>query len=170
MRTLLPQIRRVGFAKKPTWLYLLIVVLAFAPTILAQEKTERAIDSLLGVGIGDSLDEARVTLAKIGTGGGRDTRDGGRKEAWTLTDPDYATLAFKTDGKGRVSWVSVFVRQARDVSFSKLGDARNATSISQSEAIWNIETPQGGYRLVAKGANGKANVVYLLSLSLPEIH
>ena len=170
MRTCSSEVRKAGLKVGSAWLSCLAVLILLASVTLAQ-KTEQfsAIDSLLGVNIGTSLDEARARLTQIGTGGGRDTREGGRKEAWTLKETDYATLAFKTDGKGKVSWVSAFVRPGKEIPFSKLGEPAKATRVSDSQAIWNIETPLGGYRLVAKGANGKASVVYLLSLAFPEM-
>lgn len=162
--------QRAGLKLRPASLSCLVVVLLLASAALAQKSKEiRVINSLLGVSIGATLEEAKAKLTPLGTGGGRDTRDGGRKEAWTLKGTDYATLAFKTNGRGRVVWVSAFARPGKEVPFSKLGDLSKAAA-SDSQAIWNIETPQsgGGYRLVAKGTKGKASVVYLLSLEFPE--
>ena len=155
---------------RPACLYSLLVVLFVTFAVPAQKSKEtRAINSLLGVSIGSTLEEARSKLTPLGTGGGRDTRDGGRKEAWTLKGTDYANIAFKTDGKRRVVWVSAFTRPGKEISFSKLGDLSKTAQTPGSQAVWNIETPQGGYRLEAKGANGKASVIYLLSLDFPEI-
>ena len=164
------QSQRAGLRLRPACLYSLLVVLSVTFAVPAQKSKEtRAINSLLGVSIGSTLEEARSKLTPLGTGGGRDTRDGGRKEAWTLKGTDYANIAFKTDGKGRVVWVSAFTRPGKEISFSKLGDLSKTAQTPGSQAVWNIETPQGGYRLVAKGANGKASVIYLLSLEFPEI-
>ena len=164
------QTQKAGLRVGPACLSSLVVVLLLTSAVSAQKsKQTRTIDSLLGVSIGSTLEEARAKLTPLGTGGGRDTRDGGRKEAWTLKGTDYATLAFKTDGKGRVVWVSAFARPGKEIPFSKLGDLSKTMQAPESEAIWNIETPQGRYRLVAKGANRKASVVYLLSLEFPEI-
>ena len=127
------------------------------------------ISSLVGIGIGTPLDEARSKLSKLGTGGGRETRDGGSKEAWTLRETDFATVAFKSNGAGKVVWISAFVRAGREVPFSTLGDPGKATSVTSSQIVWNVATPGGGYRLVAKGSGQKASVIYLLSLDFPEI-
>src|ERR671912_754078 len=158
MRSLV-QNQKAGLRMGPACLYFLLVVLFSTSAVPAQKSKEtRAINSLLGVSIGSTLEEARSKLTPLGTGGGRDTRDGGRKEAWTLKGTDYANIAFKTDGKGRVVWVSAFTRPGKEIPFSKLGDLSKSTHTPGS-AVWNVETPQGGYRLVAKGANGKARVV-----------
>ncbi len=65
--------------------------------------------------------------------------------------------------------MSAFARPGKETQFSKLGDLSKAARAADSQAIWNVETPEGGYRLVAKGANGKASVVYLLSLAFPAV-
>ena len=142
------------------------MLLLLSATVYAQET---AVNSLGGIGIGTSLEDARSILGRIGTGGGRDTRDGGRKEAWTLKDTDFTTIAFKSNGAGRIVWISAFVRSGKEVEFTKLGDLAKATSLSKSQAIWNVGNGRSGYRLVAKGKEGRANVVYLLSLDFPEI-
>ena len=143
---------------------ILLILLLLTATAYAQKSTV-----IEGVGIGTSLEEARSILERIGTGGGRNTRDGGRKEAWTLKETDFATLAFKTNGAGRIVWISAFIRAGKEVPFTKFGDPAKATSLSESQAIWNVGSARSGYRLVVKGAGGKATVVYLLSLEFPEI-
>jgi hypothetical protein len=145
----------------------LLMLLLLTATAYAQETT--AINSLGGIGIGTGLEDARTILGRIGTGGGRDTREGGRKEAWTLKETEFATIAFKTNGAGRIVWISAFVRAGKEVPFTKFGDTAKATSLSTSQAIWNVGNARSGYRLVAKGMEGKANVVYLLALDFPEM-
>ncbi|MGI8835480.1 MAG: hypothetical protein ACR2H4_02440 [Pyrinomonadaceae bacterium] len=169
MRSCSIQTGKAGLKVGPACLSILTVVLVLVSAASAQSSKEsRVINSLLGVSIGSTLEESRAKLGPFGSGGGRDTRDGGRKEAWTLKGTDYATVAFKTDGKGKVVWVSAFARPGKEIPFSKLGDlSKGATSDSQ--AVWNVEKPRGGYRLVAKGSKGKATVVYLLSLEFPEV-
>ena len=139
------------------------MLLLLSASAYAQEN------SLNGIGVGTSVDEARSILGRIGTGGGRNTRDGGRKEAWTLRESEFATIAFKSNGSGRIVWISAFIRQGKEVPFTKLGDTAKATSLSTSQVIWNVGSARGGYRLVAKGIEGKATVVYLLALDFPEI-
>ena len=144
----------------------LLILLVIVVTAYAQET---AVTSLGGISIGTSLEDARSILNRIGTGGGRDTRDGGRKEAWTLKESEFNSIAFKSNGAGRIVWISAFVRPGKEVEFTKFGDPAKATSWSTSQAIWNVGSERGGYRLVAKGIEGRANVVYLLALDFPEI-
>ena len=142
------------------------MLLVLTATAYAQET---AAGSLNGIGIGTSLEDARSILGRIGTGAGRDTRDGGRKEAWTLKESDFVSIAFRSNGAGRIVWISAFVRPGKEVEFTTFGDPAKATSWSKSQAIWNVGNTRGGYRLVAKGMDERANVVYLLSLDFPEI-
>lgn len=144
----------------------LLMLLVLTVTAYAQEMS---VNSLEGIGIGTSLEDARSILNRLGNGGGRDTRDGGRKEAWTLKTTDFTTIAFKSNSAGRIVWISAFVRPGKEVEFTKFGDPAKATSWSKSQAIWNVGNARGGYRLVAKGVEGRANVVYLLALDFPEI-
>ena len=145
----------------------LLVLLLLTATAYAQETA--AVNSLGGIGIGTTIEDARSILGRIGTGGGRDTRDGGRKEAWTLKETDFTSIAFKSNGAGHIVWISAFIRPGKEVEFTKFGDLAKATSSSKSQAIWNVGNGRSGYRLVAKGMEGRANVVYLLSLDFPEI-
>ncbi len=172
MRHLL-HIRRAGPSCGPAPLPFLLCALLWLtpPFIVAREKetVARIADSVLGVKIGATLDEARAKLAPLGTHGGRDTREGGRKEAYALKETDYLHVAFKTNRRGEVVWVSGFVRPDREIPFSAFGDLSLAPGATDAEAIWNVGTPGGGYRLVVKGQNGKARVVYLLSLGTPPV-
>lgn len=135
----------------------------------AQTGGAKVADSILGVRIGSSLEEAHAKLKDLGTVGGRATRDGGRKEAWTLKGGEFTSVAYRTDAAGRVVWLTGFVRPGKEIPFSQLGDLARATGKDDTEAAWTVETPGGGYRLVAKGPNGRARVVYLLSLAAPPV-
>ena len=132
-------------------------------------KDKVLVDSILGIGIGSNLNDAHARLDPLGINGGRDTKERGRKEVWTFKETDFASLALKTNKQGSVVWVSGFLRPGREIDFAKFGEVSRATLSNESEAVWNIETPAGGYRLVVKGGGQKARVIYMLSLALPPI-
>jgi hypothetical protein len=160
--------RRADVRKASVFFKFVVIMTAvflFAPASLSQGEAARIADSILGVKIGMSLTEARAKLEPLGTTGGRDTRDGGRKEQWNLKETEYSAIVYKTDAKGKVVWVTGFVRPGQEIPFAKLGDPERATGKNDSHISWNVETPAGGYRLVAKGPESKARVVYLLSLA-----
>ncbi|MEP6743823.1 MAG: hypothetical protein ABJB61_15105 [bacterium] len=175
---LLSQTRQAGPLAGPVLPFLfLLVMLAFASPIALGQKAEQArvIDSILGVGIGTSLEEAHAKLDRLRTRKSRESRaereeeneerEGGRKEAWALKATDYSTVALQADREGRVVWITGFVRPGEEIPFAKLGDLSSAVAVTDTRAIWNVVTPGVGYRLVAKGKNRKAGVVTLLSLA-----
>lgn len=135
----------------------------------AQQASEpaRVPDSILGVRIGMRSEEVSAKLSPLGTVGGRATRDGGRKEAWTLRETDFTSLAVKTNERRRVVWVTGFLRPGKEMPFSALGNLGSATAATDLQAVWDVASPEGGYRLVAKGHQGKARVVSLVSQPVP---
>ena len=146
-------------------------LLAFmaSPAAARQERREeqpRVADSVLGVRLGDRLREVHARLEGLGTVGGRDTRKGGRKEAWTFKGTDFVSLAYETDREGRVEWLTAFVRPGREIPFSDLGDLGRALTKSDHHANWSVEREKGkGYLLMLKGAGGKARVIHLIARS-----
>lgn len=134
-----------------------------------EARTRSVTDALLGVHIGDSLEQAHARLDELGVNAGRDTRGGGRKEGWRLEGTPFSSIALKTNGDSEVVWLTGFVRQGSEIPFAELGELSAAQRSTDTQAIWNIETDRGSYRLVAKGRDGTASVVYLLSLYTPPI-
>lgn len=167
------RIRRAGPLAGPApsraALLLALLLLLLPSLAAAQQSRARVAASISGVSIGASLDEAQTRLDRLGQSGGRATRDGGRKVAWQMKETEFSYLALRADKKGKIVWISGFLRPGKELPFSALGDPKLAHSMTASQAIWNVETPEGGYRLVAKGLNGKATVVYLLSLASPPV-
>lgn len=180
------QLWRTGSLRGPVRLFLLLLIF-LAASVGAAQKIERAgiPDSILGVGIGSSLDQAHAKLDRLRTGRARmaheesaaerereeqeQEREGGRKEAWALRATSYATVALQTDREGRVIWITGFVRPGKEISFATLGNLSAAALATDKKAVWNVVTPGGGYRVIAKGENGKARVISILSLASPPV-
>ena len=185
MKALGFQLRRTGSLVGPVQPFLLVLIF-LAASVGSAQKVERARvpDSILGVGIGSSLDDAHRKLDRLRTRKARSTheeseeeageeqeqkREGSRKEAWALRATNYATVALKADRAGRVVWITGFVRPGADIPFAKLGNLSSATLLTDTRAVWNVATPGGGYRVIAKGQNGRARVVSILSLASPPV-
>src|SRR5215210_2866666 len=111
----------------------------------AQGEKPKAVDSILGVRVGAKIEEAHEKLKDLGTWGGRATDEGGRKEAWTLKETEFTSVAYKTNAAGRVVWITGFVRPGKEIPFDKLGDLTRATGKDMNEAVWDVETQGGGY-------------------------
>lgn len=147
-----------------------LLALSLAPVCAAPCAAQavahgRVTEDILGVRIGSTLEEARMLLDALGSRDGRETRDGGRKEAVALKASRYHSVAFRSDNTGRVVWITGFVRSGAEIPFEELGDRSIATRWGASAATWDPPGPVR-YRVMAKGSAGKASVVTLL-LVLP---
>ena len=180
------QLWRTGSLKGPVRPFLVLLVF-LAASVGAAQKVERGRvpDSILGVGIGSSLDQAHAKLDRLRTRNARKAheesaaeeereeqeqeREGGGKEAWALRATNYINVALKVDRDKRVVWITGFVRSGKEIPFAKLGNLSSATVVTDKRAVWNVATPGGGYRVIAKGENGKARVVSILSLASPPV-
>jgi len=179
------QLRRTGSLLGQVRPFLFLLVFLAASVGLAQ-KVERARvpDSILGVGIGTTLAQAHAKLDRLRTRKEHSTREnseeeareeqeqereGGRKEAWALRATNYATVALQVDREGRVVWITGFVRPGKEIPFARLGNLTTATVSTGTRAVWNVPTPSGGYRVIAKGQNGRARIVSILSLASPPV-
>lgn len=165
------QTQRAGSLAGPVLPFFLILLVLASPVLAEQSQPPLVIDSILGVGIGTSLDQAREKLDRLSKPEGRhegvteEEPKGSRKEAWALRGTNYVTVALKVDREGRVVWITGFVRPGKEIPFAKLGNLSSASAVTKARAIWNVATPNGGYRVIAKGQNGKARVVSILSLA-----
>ena len=173
---LLSHIRWAGHPARPALAFFLLDLVLLSPFVTAQTGNHpRVSDSILGVRIGTSLEGARKKLEPLSIASDRETDtdedndedkdEGGSKRLWRLKGTNYSSVALKTNAKGRVVWLTGFVRPGKELLFSELGDTSLAVRATDSQAIWNVARPDGGYRLVAKGQNGRARVIYLLSLA-----
>jgi len=105
----------------PVWLRCVVVLFLFTSLGVGQrvDRIEQAIHSW-EYRSARRLERCEQAYANR-YGRGRDTHDGGRKEAWTLKETDYATLAFRTDSKGKVAWVKRVCSTGKEIPFSYSG-------------------------------------------------
>ncbi|MDT7604099.1 MAG: hypothetical protein QOF61_2096 [Acidobacteriota bacterium] len=150
--------------------------LVWSPRVEAQKNERvRVTDSILGVRLGSTLEEAREKLKGLTKTGGEGEgeregeREGGRKEAWVLKKSAFTSIAYQTDERGRVQWVTGFVRPGHEIPFSNLGDLSHASHKSEQAVIWNVQRPEGNMRVIARGSAWKARVVQVLSLNAPPL-
>lgn len=66
-----------------------------------------------------------------------------------------------------MKWVSAFSRPGQEVAFTQLGDMKKA-QVVDGVAVWNVVDQDLVYRVVAKGALGKASFITLLGIKMPE--
>ena len=149
-----------------------LIFLMLAVTAHGQKSEAKAVDAILGVKVGMTAHEADEALEKVGNhpeGEAGEAEDGESKEAWNIRGTDYSTVVIMRGKDGLVRWVSGFVRPGREVAFASFGDLKTAARSDANRAVWNVKNALGGYKIVVKGGNGKATVVYLISLASPQV-
>lgn len=153
---------------------LIVLTLALGLVAWADTKpTALKMRSVAGISVGSELDRARELLEKIGKGSGGEEEEreeqGSVKEAWTLTSTDFQTIAYKADAKERINWVTGWVRPGKEIAFAEIGDLSQAARSQPTEAIWNVKGPEGSFRVIARGKDGKASIITMISLEHPRI-
>jgi hypothetical protein len=151
---------------KPRPLILCALVLG-ACVVGAQAKPESVtLKDVAGITIGMDLFQVRDKMNAIGSTSNLGEFNARRslKEAWTLKETQFKTIAYKASEKKGINWVTGWVREGSEIPFSSLGDLKSAARSTDVQAIWNVSSPSGNFRLVAKGTNGKASVISLFSL------
>lgn len=132
-----------------------------AASSFANPSTDGRPHSILGVSVGMKLADARAILKPLGQAGGQEARAGAYREAWSLRGTDYVSIAYKANGKGRIVWLTGWLRQDKTVPFEELADTTKAVQLRDEIAIWNLSD---NLRLVAKGSQRRATVIYFLEI------
>ncbi len=155
-----------------------------APTAKPTARTAPAGNSLAGLKISMDKDAAHAALIAQGAVSSQkdtdsqeeDKKNAGSKtakgadpddavpEVWTLKGTPYERIAFAVDESDKVTWVTGFARAGQGVPFAALGSLTRAAASGPTFAVWNVISPAGSYRVVARGRNGRASVVSLLPL------
>ena len=137
-------------------------------------------NTLAGLKIGMDKDDAHTVLTAQGAVSSQKDTEGQKKadggedkhgdpdsavpEIWTLKGTPYERVAFAVDDSDKVIWVTEFARAGQGTAFASLGSLARAAASGPSFAVWNVISPAGSYRVVARGQGGKASVVSLLPL------
>lgn len=131
--------------------------------VASQSAQPRVTDSILGVSLASTPADVAAKLSPLGRVERRPTRDGdgGSKESWALTGTRFSYLVIRSSRDGRIMWLTAFLREGQELPFVELADPAQAEHVSEKTAAWNVKTPQGTYRLSAKGRQGKAQVISL---------
>jgi hypothetical protein len=126
-------------------------------------------DEILGIRINSDAQSAERKLDALGsrqTDAEQEESQPGHTLAWRLKGSGFQRIAIRRNANGKVLWLTGVVRRGREIPFARLGDLSMAKRATDAEAIWYVDTPDGGYRLIGRGKDGKASLVSLLSLSM----
>jgi hypothetical protein len=137
---------------------ILAVFLGVAAALEGRALREADVHSILGITVGMPLAEVRTRLGTIATVESRATREGGTKEVWRLGRTGFEWIALKTNGDGRVVWLTARRREGAEIPFDDFSAERPSTDTG-SVAIWYVSGKSGGIRVTARGRNRRAQVI-----------
>ena len=142
-----------------------------AESTASATATIEASGEILGVGIGATLEEARVRFDPFRDPAADPIREkkepGRRKMYWKLAHPEYSWVMVRPNREGRITQISVFIKPEIAMPFDQIGDLKRTSANREDIAVWNVDRPDNlSYRLVAKGGNGRATNVILIATSL----
>ena len=121
---------------------------------------------LLGVSIGDRESDVLPKLDAIGKRLTSPRGDGGRRHTIALHETPFTYLIVITNAPGEVRRMSGFVRPGQEIPFEVLGDIESPSGSANASMFWDMmqEEASRKYRLVAKGNDRKAQVVFLIGV------
>ncbi len=150
---------------------------------LANAKSVKVMTSIRGLELGSTIEQAHARLDKLSDpahppkeeGGDKDKGEegGGEKEEghkvlWQLAKTDYAFIFVKADDKERITYINGTLRPGKEIPFDKIGDTKKAPLQDANTIAWDVLRPGHPlFRIVAKGADRKANAITIFIVSRP---
>jgi hypothetical protein len=135
-------------------------------------ETIQASGKILGLAIGDPVDEARKRLDPL-----REPVDytpdakekSGRRIYWKLRETEFQWVIVWGNAQGRITRIRGYYRVEQRPAFSAIGDIAAADTVTPQEVKWTLRRPGAPYfRVIAQGAEQQAHTVYMFSLELPD--
>jgi hypothetical protein len=142
-----------------------------AVAVEAPRQTMQQSGKILGLAIGDPIEQARATLdpLRAPTDHTPDAKEKtGRRIYWKLRETEFDWVMVWGNPQGRITRIRAYYRAEQRPQFSDVGDLSHADSVTEYEAKWTLRRPGAPYsRLVAQGANQQVQSVFAFSLELP---
>ena len=143
-----------------------IKLAAFTPS-----QTIEASGEILGIAIGSAIQAAQKKFdpLRVPTDYTPDAKEiSGRRILWRLRETEYEWIMTWAGGDGRITRVRALFRPENAKPFAEIGDLQRAAAVSANMAKWNLRLPGGpNFRLVAQGAERRAQSVYMFALQFP---
>ena len=140
---------------------------------LAAAKSVKVNMSILGLKLGSTLEQAHEKLDKLCDSTHRpkeekeeESEEGEQKVLWELARTDYSFVFVKANEKGKITYLSGFLRPGKQIPFGKIGDT-NKAPIQNAELIaWDVLRPnQPLSRVIATGSGDrKANNIMIFAV------
>ena len=154
----------------------LVAVFAFGTASLVASKkpnppaTIEASGSVLGIGIGTQIDEARAKLEPLRKT--FETPPDAKEQAnkriyWKLKETEYEWLIAWANSQGQITRLRARLREGSEKPFSEIGDLARATINTPDQAMWNVTGgKRPAFRLIAQGKDHRAITFYMFALEL----
>ena len=138
---------------------------------LAAAQSVKVTISILGLELGSTLEQAHAKLDKLSDPAHppKEEEEGPeRKILWQLARTDYSAVFVKSDEKGRITYINAFLRPGKDIPFEEIGDTKKAPLQDVNTIAWEVLRPKRPlFRIVAKGADRKANNITIFVVKRP---
>ena len=154
----------------------LVAVFAFSTaSVVASKKpdppeTIEASGTVLGIGIGTQIDEARAKLEPLreAVETPPDAKEQANKRIyWKLKETDYEWLIAWANSKGQITRLRARLREGSEKPFSEIGDLARAMINTPDQAMWNVTGgKRPAFRLIAQGKDRRAITFYMFALEL----
>jgi hypothetical protein len=145
-------------------------------TRLANAKSVKVLTSILGLELGSTIKQAHTKLDKLGDPAHppkEEGEDAGEKEEehkvlWQLAKTDYSFIFVKADDKDRITYMNGSLRSGKEIPFDKIGDSKKAPVQDANTIAWDVlRAGRPLFRVVAKGADRKANAITIFIVKRP---
>ena len=161
--------RRIGWVA-------LVSVFAFATANAISSETPAPPETIeesgtvLGIGIGTQIDEARAKLEPLreAVESPPDAKDEANKRVyWKLKETEYEWLIAWANSKGEITRLRARLREGNEKPFSEIGDLSRAAVNTPEQAMWNVTgEKRPAFRLIAQGKDRRAITFYMVALDL----
>jgi hypothetical protein len=138
---------------------------------LAAAQSVKVTISILGLELGSTLEQVHAKLDKLSDPAHppKEEEEGPeRKVLWQLARTDYSAVFVKSDEKNGSPTSMLFLRPGKEIPFEKIGDTKKAPLQDVNTIVWDVLRPNRPlFRLVAKGADRKANNITIFVVKRP---
>lgn len=133
---------------------------------LAAAKSARVLTGILDVELESTLEEAHRKLDNLTDPARPWQKQKGHRQSlkviWPLKETDFSSVYVKTDAKGRIEYITGFLREGQEMAFDKIGETKKAPILTESAVLWDVIRPKRKpMRVRATGTNYKASVITL---------
>jgi hypothetical protein len=139
---------------------------------LANAKSVKVMESVLGVNLGTKIERAHQLLDRLSAADHPPKEEGGDKEAesnqereehkvlWQLAATDFSAVFVKANEHDAIVYMQAIVRPGKEIPFARIGELKKAPVHNSALTAWDVVRPkQPLFRVVAQGSDEKAKTV-----------